>query len=273
MKVFLSWSGLLSQRVASALKEYLPLMIQDLNVFMSKHDIESGSRWSKELARELADSSFGVLCLTPDNLESPWLLFEAGALTKHVDGRACGLLIGSLKPTEVSGPLAQFQHRSFSKDELHALLKDLNSMLPNSLAESQLRSIFEKWWSDIDNAYNAAIADAGGESPRAPRDQRDLLEEVLTRIRVIEHAVQPVEPESLSMYSLGASFRRAHDNLTDRQQQMLADIANAAEAVPIDQFSSEDLGNLVKTGLVHCSDAGVTIHGLVAQALSKSVGS
>lgn len=75
------------------------------------------------------------------------------------------------------------------------------------------------------------------------------------------------------MHSLGALFARAHANLTDRQQQMLADIANATEPVPIVQFSSEDLGNLIKTGLVHCSDAGVTIHGLVAQALSKSVGS
>jgi hypothetical protein len=120
MRIFISWSGPLSQRVAEILDKYLPLMIQDLKIFLSRH-IESGSRWNLELARELSESSFGILCLTSDNLNSAWLLFEAGALTKHVEGRACGLLIGMLRPVDISGPLSQFQHRAFSRDDFYAL--------------------------------------------------------------------------------------------------------------------------------------------------------
>ena len=58
MKIFLSWSGDLSQSVAATLRKHLPLMIQSLDVFMSKHDIESGARWANELAQEIGADKF-----------------------------------------------------------------------------------------------------------------------------------------------------------------------------------------------------------------------
>ena len=137
MKIFLSWSGNLSQRVAEILDNYLPAMIKDLKTFLSRH-IESGSRWNLELMQELSDSSFGILCLISENLNSAWLLFEAGALTKHVEGRACGLLIGALRPIDISGPLSQFQNRTFSKDDFGTLLKDINSKLEEPLEARRL---------------------------------------------------------------------------------------------------------------------------------------
>src|SRR5207253_2371159 len=82
MKVFISWSGPASRDVATALRKYLPCMLQGLQVFMSQHDLESGSRWAVGLTSELSETNFGLICLTPDNLLSPWLLFEAGAITK-----------------------------------------------------------------------------------------------------------------------------------------------------------------------------------------------
>ena len=126
MKIFLSWSGDLSQSVAATIRKHLPLMIQSLEVFMSKHDIESGTRWANELAQELEQTSFGILCLTKESLSSAWLNFEAGALVKHADGRACGLLLAGLGTADISGPLTQFQHRRFQQDEFLHLLKDIN---------------------------------------------------------------------------------------------------------------------------------------------------
>jgi hypothetical protein len=49
------------------------------------HRISAGARWANELANELAGTRFGILCLTRDNLNSPWLLFEAGGLAKTVE--------------------------------------------------------------------------------------------------------------------------------------------------------------------------------------------
>jgi hypothetical protein len=67
MKIFLSWAGSVSQAVAVTLRKHLPLMVQSLDVFMSKHDIGSGARWGQELSSQVDTTSFGVFCLTPVN--------------------------------------------------------------------------------------------------------------------------------------------------------------------------------------------------------------
>ena len=36
-------------------------------------------------ATELENSTFGILCVTKDNINAPWLSFEAGALSKTMD--------------------------------------------------------------------------------------------------------------------------------------------------------------------------------------------
>ncbi len=183
MKVFIGWSGDLSRKIAEILRKYLPCMIQDLDVFMSKHDVESGSRWSLEIAKQLDETSFGILCLTPDNLGSQWIHFEAGALTKHIEGRACGLLIGDLRQADVEDPLSWFQNRSFSKDEIESLLRDINSKLPKPLDPIPLQTIFEKWWPDIEQEYQLNCEKSTGETKRSPRDPQDILEEILELCR------------------------------------------------------------------------------------------
>jgi hypothetical protein len=166
-------------------------MINDVRPFLSRHDVESGSRWNLELMRELGESTFGILCLTSENLNSAWLLFEAGALTKHVEGRACGLLIGSLRSADVGGPLSQFQHRAFSREEFESLLKDINAKLDKPLEVRQLELIVDKWWPDIEKEYQKALSAIPGEIRRVRRDQQDILEEILGKIRAVEKTLLP----------------------------------------------------------------------------------
>lgn len=82
MKVFISWSGERSKKVALIFHEWLPQVIQSLEPFASSEDIEKGSRWNTDIAQELKESTFGLICVTKDNLSAPWLNFEAGALSK-----------------------------------------------------------------------------------------------------------------------------------------------------------------------------------------------
>jgi len=60
MKVFISWSGSLSERVAKAIHDWLPNVIQSLDVFMSSEDIEKGSRWFSDVSSELDKTDFGI---------------------------------------------------------------------------------------------------------------------------------------------------------------------------------------------------------------------
>lgn len=112
MDIFISWSGPRSRAVAEALKKYLPMIVNDFNPWHSSSDIGKGSRSSEEIARALTNAKAGIICLTPNNLKEPWILFEAGAIAKTVQDKplACTLLLGDLQITDVSGPLAQF-HR------------------------------------------------------------------------------------------------------------------------------------------------------------------
>lgn len=196
MKIFLSWSGDLSQRVAITLRKHLPLMIQSLTVFMSKHDIGSGMRWADELSRELDETSFGVLCLTQENLLSPWLQFEAGALVKHADGRACGLLIGTLATADIIGPLLQFQHRRFERDDVLHLLKDINNSLDMPLQSESLTAVLSKWWPDIEAEYSDALSTVARPTPHKIRPDRELLEELVVRVRTLELHYQNNRPSA-----------------------------------------------------------------------------
>ena len=109
MRVFLSWSGERSQALGSALKDWLPMVLQYVEPWMSNQDIAAGSRWAIEVGKELEQSNFGVLCLTRDNLDAPWLLFEAGALSKVVEISAVCPYLLDVDVSEISGPLSQFQ--------------------------------------------------------------------------------------------------------------------------------------------------------------------
>jgi hypothetical protein len=184
MKLFLSWSGDLSRRAAESLHRHFPLIIQGLEPFLSAHDIESGARWTETLTNTLDESSFGILCLTPDNLDSKWLYFEAWALTKHYEGRACCLLLRGLQMPDVPPPLSQFQNRSFTKNEISELLRDINKRADHPLALDALDTLLSKFWPDLESEYEAAIAAVSQAGlKKKHRDNRDLLEEILLQVR------------------------------------------------------------------------------------------
>jgi hypothetical protein len=63
MKVFISWSKQVSQQVAEALRDWLPLVIQDVEPWMSKADLEAGVRWGQELSARLQEIDFGIVCI------------------------------------------------------------------------------------------------------------------------------------------------------------------------------------------------------------------
>ncbi len=85
MKVFISWSGERSKAVAQAWHDWLPNVIQAVEPWMSETDIAKGARWGMDMARELDETRVGIICLTPENLNAPWILFEAGALSKTLE--------------------------------------------------------------------------------------------------------------------------------------------------------------------------------------------
>src|SRR5258707_22079 len=117
MKIFISWSGKQSLSVATALRDWLPYIFNGAELFVSSEDIRKGKRWLLEVAKELDSSNFGIVCLTRENLEAPWVIFEAGALSKSFkEASVSTLLVGGLGIADIKGPLSHFQHTIFEKE-------------------------------------------------------------------------------------------------------------------------------------------------------------
>ena len=154
MKVFLSWSGKSSQKAAKALHRWLPRVIPGLDPWFSSEDIRKGGRWSVELGRALEGANFGILCLDASNLGSDWLLFEAGGLAKLMaEARVAPVLFG-VKPSELRGPLAQFQLTPFSKSEMRKLMMSINDFAGSTVPTKKLNEQFEVEWPDLSGSIS-----------------------------------------------------------------------------------------------------------------------
>ena len=184
MKVFLSWSGFRSKAVAEILGKWLEQVIQAVEPWIST-GIAKGTRWQTEVADKLDEAKIGIVCLTSGNLNAPWILFEAGALSKKAkESYVCTFLL-DVTPTDVEPPLGDFQHTVFTKDDMKRLVATINNALAGNeertLRPDTLDALFEKFWPELDAKLKAVISQPE-EKPEARKD-RDLLEEILELLR------------------------------------------------------------------------------------------
>jgi hypothetical protein len=197
MNIFLSWSGEQSKAIAETLRSWLPQVIQSLKPWMSKEDISKGATWDREITEKLKTCPIGIICLTPDNLTAPWLLFEAGAISNNVEieksksgqvvvvgkTQVCTYL-HDLKPTQLKEPLSKFQATVANKEDTKRLLQTINqSLKDNRLIEKQLDEAFEIWWPRLEQLLLSVRKPV---TPAPEVTERELLEQILTGIRNLE---------------------------------------------------------------------------------------
>lgn len=156
MKVFISWSGTKSNKIAMIFRQWLPSVIQSLVPYVSSEDIDKGARWSTDIATELEDSTFGILCVTKENLNAPWLCFEAGALSKTMEKSFVTPFLFDVKQSEVNGPVLQFQSTRFEKEDIKKMMQTLNSACGETgISEEMLNEAFEVWYPRLEEELNS----------------------------------------------------------------------------------------------------------------------
>ncbi|WP_158634426.1 TIR domain-containing protein [Amycolatopsis sp. WAC 01375] len=189
MKVFLSWSGDHSKQIAAAMRDWLPLLVNEIEPFMST-GIEAGARWQTEISSQLESTDFGIIFVTSENQEKPWLNFEAGALAKAVATSRVIPLAIDLKLADIQNPLGQFQAQMLDKNGIKNILLAINSAAERPLEDAHLVKALEKWWPELKEAVERINNDPSRRavSPNVRRSDRDLLEEVLSTVRGITRA-------------------------------------------------------------------------------------
>lgn len=152
VRVFLSWSGESSRShaMAKALHGWVQNVIQVAEPFLSSDDILPGDRWNDILGKELEQTGFGILCITKESLNSPWLLFEAGAMAGGYKNpkRVCPYLLdvprGDLKP-----PLNQFNAATADRDGTFKMMQSLNTtadgpLVPEEVWKKSFRLLYDE---------------------------------------------------------------------------------------------------------------------------------
>jgi len=187
MRIFTSWSGERSKAAALGLKSLLQDLFEDaVQVFVSDH-ISPGEAWAQRLGTELERSEYGILCLTQDNFQAPWLLFEAGAIAKKFGtSRIVPYLIEALPLAAERSPLAQFQHVRADRDGTHRLVEAINNIRETPKPMDRLERSFAKWWPDLEQTLNSLQTSKGAQP--VDRSDRELLEAILHRVEELSKA-------------------------------------------------------------------------------------
>jgi hypothetical protein len=247
MKIFLSWSGDASHQIAQKLHSWLPMVIQRVEPYIST-EIEKGSRWSTDIANELEKCSFGIACVTRENRAAPWLLFEAGALSKSVaDGRLAPLLCGINQTDIQKSPLTQFQMTKFEKAEFFRLLKSINeSAGEGSLDESVLSGIFTALWPDLEKSVNEilkneASASSAPTSELEPNQLGVALEEILSNSRALGQLLASPERILPPDYVDFVMRRHARNQKKPELQRAYSRVRHVLDVLQPYQASSPDV--------------------------------
>lgn len=150
VEIFISWSGVQSRGLARALHDWIPLIVPGTHVFISEEDIGPGTRWSRALAEKLDSTDFGVFVVTPSNLKSRWLNFEAGAIAKRLErARVIPLLFGVPHASLTGSPLAEFQALEWSQADTLKLMRAINDATGTSVDPTNLSTLVARLWPDL----------------------------------------------------------------------------------------------------------------------------
>jgi hypothetical protein len=209
MKIFISWSKEKSGLYAEAIKEWLSVVIQQLEIFVSTEDISKGSNWFSIISKELENTNFGIVCITAENHKEPWILFESGAIYKKVNESKVCVILFDMKKKDLDGPLSHFNATEFSKGEIYKLLLSINESLnEGKLEESKLIKSFEKWWGDLEEKIKIINDSYKVEDDfEVKRTSEDLIEETLLSVRDLNLKISNINSkvDELKKYSESSS--------------------------------------------------------------------
>ena len=152
MDIVISWSGPQSRSIASAVYKWLPEVIPGLSLWMSDEDISKGKIWFTELMTQLGKSKACIICVTPENVEAPWIYFEFGAVASKVDDAYVFPFLVGADPSDLEKtPLAQYQCTKAEKEDTWRLIKGINAALGDKIHHEQLlKKAFEAEWSSFE---------------------------------------------------------------------------------------------------------------------------
>jgi len=153
--VFISWSGERSKAVAEALHHVLQCAMPQVEFIVSSRDLLPGTHWFEKLSEWLNRSHMAIICLTPENLHAPWVMFEAGAVSRAV-GKSLVIPYAFGIPIDRIGlPLSGFHGLRADRDGTKGLFEGINKAFKKPISEDNLNEVFDTWWPALNKSILA----------------------------------------------------------------------------------------------------------------------
>lgn len=190
--VFISWSKLRSKQIAKIVSWWVGEVVQAATPWYSDAGIEAGTRSLKEIEDVLSTAKIGIICITSENAEEPWLNFEAGALSKQLgedENRVIPLLFGYADPADLRTPVSQFQGVLASETGFENVALSINNSIAAEMrrSEAQVRESCKRIWPEL-----KVKLDGIPEAPsglKTARSQDDLLREAVNILRDVDSKI------------------------------------------------------------------------------------
>ena len=185
--------------------------------FLSAGGINPGATWFSKISSELECAIAGIVCVTHENKDRPWILFEAGALHNGMGDDAAKILLIDLEPKDIDDPLAQFQvSRVSDRENMRSLftsvVKDIDPGLQPD--PENIDKYFDREWDSFCEGILEDVKEhkSPGRAEPPEREQGEKIDEILRRVRNIEQLrIQPRSDfERLRRYADAEPFK-THD--------------------------------------------------------------
>ncbi len=193
MRLFISWSGKKSKNVGEIFCDLLPQVINHIVPWFSPQSIEAGSIWDNAINEGL-QTDFGLVVLTEENKEKPWILFESGALSKGLDNTRVFTFLVDIAPNDLlNNPLTKFNHTENNKESIFKLITTINKNLGElKLKDIMLEKTFTRIYPELESKINDVLKSKKTVFSKPPSTD-EKVNEVLTTVRDIARRLIEVE--------------------------------------------------------------------------------
>ncbi|WP_457135495.1 TIR domain-containing protein [Mycobacteroides abscessus] len=247
-RVFLSWSGSRAKEIAQIWKSLIEESFDSVDAFVSSQDIDPGERGLSAIKEQLDGTSVGIPIITRDNVNAPWINFESGALSKQVPNAQVMVmpcLVDYADPSELTGPLLQFQAQLLNKDGVASILETIAKA--NLIDWHRKKPAFDARWSDFEKRFNV-FRDSSPVPGKAHalRPEPDMLAEIVNNTRELRKMLSSAQRVLFADVPGGRSaLEVAWDELYEVRQSFLDFIQQAQAQIFGEVVIDSDLNRSV----------------------------
>lgn len=153
--VFISCTKNLSRECAKVLRDWIKYVSNTDTPLLSSRTNDKVGYWLSDHSDDLIDIKTGIVCISKDNINSPWLVFELGALISRLGKNNVFTFLIDVDPEELEMPFSLVDSIRPNKEGMRKLLYALNFELGvKGLHKRILDQLFDACWPWFEENFN-----------------------------------------------------------------------------------------------------------------------